>query len=150
MTTSLMRSWMSLASAALLGIVQMYVLMILWGYISVYTPLPRLLVSLGLRGAAFQSVVFLCDALTNIVLCLPVAYLICKLRPPRLLAYLVLAIAPSFIWQYRLFLSDMSLFRLWALFVPGVVLTLAPLPLAALLVRSVAVQRAPNTRWRGP
>jgi hypothetical protein len=150
MTTSLTRSWMPLAAAVLLGIVQMYVLTILWGYISVYTPLPRLLMSLGLRDAALHAVVFLCDALINIILCLPVAYAICKLRPPRLLAYLVLAIAPSFIWQYRLFLSGTYLFRDWALFVPGVVLTLAPLPLAALLVGYVAVQRAPNNRWRGP
>jgi hypothetical protein len=149
MAKSLTRSSMSLAAAVLLGIAQMYFLTILWGYISIYTPLPRWLITLGLRGTALYAVVFLSDAILNIVFCLPVAYAICKLRPPRLFAYLILAIAPGFIWQYRLLLSDMSLLRNWAMFVPGVLLALAPLPLAALLVARV-VQRAPNNRWRGP
>ena len=150
MSRLLNRSSMSLVAAALLGIAQMYLLTILWGYISAYTPLPRWLLTLGLKGTAFHAVVFLSDSLLNVIFCLAAAYGICRLRPPRLPVYLILAIVPGFIWQYRLFFNDTSLLKHWAMFVPGVLLALVPLPLAALLLRRVLDHRAPNNRWRGP
>jgi hypothetical protein len=142
MARSLTRSSMPLVAAVLLGIVQMYCVIILWGYISIYTPLPRWLITLGLHGTALHAVVFLGDALLNIIFCLPVAYAICRLKPPRLPVYLILAIVPGFIWQYRLFLTDTSLLKNWTMFVPGVLLALVPLPLAALLLRRMLVHRA--------
>jgi len=96
MSRPLNRSSMSLVAAALLGIAQMYLLTILWGYISAYTPLPRWLLTLGLKGTAFHAVVFLSDSLLNVIFCLPAAYGICRLRPPRLPVYLILAIVPGF------------------------------------------------------
>ncbi len=101
MSRPLNRSSMSLVIAALLGIAQMYLLTILWEYISAYTPLPRWLLTLGLRGTALH-----------------------------------------FIWQYRLFFTDPFLLNDWAMFVPGVLLALVPLPLAALLLRRLLVHRA--------
>ena len=144
------RSSMSLVAAALLGIAQMYLLTILWGYISAYTPLPRWLLTLGLKGIALHAAVFLSDSLLNVIFCLPAAYAICRLKPPRLSVYLILAIVPGFIWQYRLFFTETSLLRNWVMFVPGVLLALVPLPLAALPFRRVLVHRASNNRWRGP
>jgi hypothetical protein len=138
---------MPLVAAVLLGIVQMYCVTILWGYISIYTPLPRWLITLGLHGSALHAVVFLGDTLLNIIFCLPVAYAFCRLRPPRLPVYLILAIVPGFIWQYRLFFTDTPLLKDWTIFVPGVLLALVPLPLAALLLRRVLVHRAPNNRF---
>jgi hypothetical protein len=134
---------MLLVAAVLLGIVQMYCVTILWGYISIYTPLPRWLIALGLHGSALHGVVFLGDAILNVIFCLPFAYAFCMFRPPRLPVYLILAIVPGFIWEYRLFFTDMPLPKDWTIFVPGVLLALAPLPLAALLLRRVLVQRAP-------
>jgi ribose/xylose/arabinose/galactoside ABC-type transport system permease subunit len=134
--------WMSLMAAAMIGIVQMYLLGILWGYISIYTPLHRWLLTLGLKGTALHIVVFLSDSLLNVIFCLPAAYAICRLKPPRLPVYLILAIVPGFIWQYRLFFTDTSLLKDWAIFVPGVLLALVPLPLAALLLRRVLVQQS--------
>ena len=69
---------MSLVAAALLGIAQMYLLTILWGYISAYTWLPRWLLTLGLKGTALHAVVFLSDSLLNVIFCLPAAYAICR------------------------------------------------------------------------
>jgi hypothetical protein len=142
MSRLLNRFSMSLVAAALLGIVQMYLLTILWGYISAYTPLPRWLLTLGLKGTALHTVVFLSDSLLNVIFCLPAAYAICRLKPPRLTVYLILAIVPGFIWQCRLFFTDTSLLKNWAMFVPGVLLALVPLPLAALLLRRVLVQQS--------
>jgi hypothetical protein len=150
MSRPLNRSSMSLVAAALLGIAQMYFVMILWGYIGAYTPLPRWLLTLGLKGTALHAVVFLSDSLLNVIFCLPAAYAICRLKPPRLAVYLILAIVPGFIWQYRLFFPDTSLLKNWTMFVPGVLLYLVPLPLAALLLRRALVHRASNNRWRGP
>jgi hypothetical protein len=142
MASLLKRSSMSLVAATLLGIAQMYLLTFLWGYIAAYTPLPRWLLTLGLKGTALHVVVFLSDSLLNVILCLPAAYAICRLKPPRLVVYLIVAIVPGFIWEYRLFFSHTSLLKDWAMFVPGVLLALAPLPLAALLLRRVLVQQS--------
>jgi hypothetical protein len=143
MSRTLSRFSISLVAAALLGIVQMYLLTFLWGYISAYTPLPRWLLTLGLKGTALHIVVFLSDSLLNVIFCLPAPYAICRLKPPRLPVYLILAIVPGFIWQYRLFFTDASLLKDWAIFVPGgVLLALVPLPLAALLLRRVLVQQS--------
>jgi hypothetical protein len=142
MSRTLSRFSISLVAAALLGIVQMYLLTFLWGYISAYTPLPRWLLTLGLKGTALHIAVFLSDSLLNVIFCLPAAYAICRLKPPRLPVYLILAIVPGFIWQYRLFFTDTSLLKDWAIFVPGVLLALVPLPLAALLLRRVLVQQS--------
>jgi hypothetical protein len=148
MTTPHSRS--SFATAALVGIAQTYLLTILWGYISAYTPLPRWLLALSFKDTALHAAVFLSDALLDVILCLPAAYVICKLKPPRLSAYLIVAIAPGFIWQYRLFFTGTLLSSNWAMFSPGVLLALLPLPIAALLLSRVVVHRAPNNRWRGP
>ena len=140
----------SFIAAILIGLAQTYILVRLWGYISVYTPLPNWLLASGLKGTALHVTVFLIDALCNVVFCLPAAYAICKLKPPLLFVYLILAIAPGFIWQYRLFLVDPSLLKNWAIFIPGVLLTLVPLPLATLAMRRTLAQNSPNNRWRGP
>jgi hypothetical protein len=129
----------SVVAALLIGIVQMYFLTILWVYIAAYTPLLRWLRALGLKATALHAVIFVSDSLLNVILCLPAAYAICKLKPPRLLVYLILAIVPGFIWQYRLFFTDTSLIKNWAMFAPGVLLALLPLPLAALLLRRMLV-----------
>jgi hypothetical protein len=95
-------------------------------------------------------VIFLSDFLTNVTLCLPAAFAICRLKPPRLPVYLGVAIVPGFIWQYWLFFTDTSLLKDWAMFMPGVLLAIVPLPIAALLLRRLPVHGAPNLRWSGP
>jgi hypothetical protein len=150
MSRPLSRVWLSLGAAALIGIAQTCLLTVLWGYISAYTPLPMWLLTLGLRGTALHAAVFLSDSLLNIIFCLPAGYAICRLKPSRLPVYLIVAILPGLIWQYRLFFTGTFWLKNWAMFAPGVLLALLPLPLAALLLSRVLVHRAPNNRWRGP
>jgi hypothetical protein len=137
-------------AAILIGLAQMYVLVRLWGYISIYTPLPNWLLGFGLGGTSLHVTVFLSDALCNVLFCLPAAYAIYRLKPPRRFVYLTLAIVPGFIWQYRLFLGDPTLLKDWPIFIPGAVLTLAPLPLATLAIQRTLGQHSPNNRWRVP
>src|SRR5262245_47339364 len=87
-------SLMSLLVAILIGLVQMYILGRLWAYVSIFTPLPHLLLAVGLRGTALYAAVFLSDLLVNVLFCLPAAYAICKLKPPLMFLYLVLAVVP--------------------------------------------------------
>src|SRR5450432_2804526 len=140
----------SLLAAILIGLGQMYVLVRLWGYLSMSTPVPNWFHALGLKGSTLHVAVFFSDALCNTVVGLPAAYLICKLKPRMLFVYLILAIAPSFIWQYRLFFVDPTSFRNWTLFVPGLLLMLTPLPLAALAIRGTLSRRSPNQRSERP
>ncbi|MBS0579297.1 MAG: hypothetical protein JSR36_08555 [Proteobacteria bacterium] len=149
MSDSRERFWISLAVAILLGILQTYLLLLIWGYISAYTPVPKWLLTHGLKGRTLHSIVFLVDLATSLVLCLPLAYALCTLRPTRLPVYLLAALLPGFIWQYRLFLTDASLLHDVTTFVPGVVLWLLPLPLAATLIKQASFVRTPNNRWSG-
>jgi hypothetical protein len=66
----------------------------LWAYIFLQ-PFPRWLLTRGLKGAALHAVVFLSDALIDVIFCLPAAYPLCRLKPPRLPVYLILAIVPG-------------------------------------------------------
>jgi hypothetical protein len=138
----------SFLAAFVIGLAQMYILVRLWGYISVYTPLATWFLALGLGGTGLRAAVFFSDALCNVVFCLPAAYVLCKLKPPVLFVYLILAIAPGFIWQYRLLLLDPPALKNWLIFIPGVLLTLLPLPLATLAMRLALARHAPNNRCR--
>src|SRR5690606_1812557 len=98
-------------------------------------------------GATFKGVLFSADFLTNVVLCAPAAYLLCKLRPAKLWVYLAAALLPGFLWQYRLVLGDIALLRNWQMFLPGALLAVLPLPATALIIRRL-VGGAPNNSFK--
>jgi hypothetical protein len=135
MVTSKFSLSLSVAAAALIGVAQMYFLSFFWTYFSYYSPLPHWLKGIGIRGAPFHATIFIADLLVNLVLCLPAAYALCRLNPRRLFLYLAFAVFPGFFWQYRLFFEDASLFNNWVIFVPGVFMSLIPLPFAAFAFR---------------
>jgi hypothetical protein len=66
---------------------------------------------------------------------LPAAYVLCRLRPRRILVYLVLAVVPGFLWQYRIVFVDAAAFGNAMAFIPGLLLTALMLPVAAAVVR---------------
>ena len=123
------------ALAVVIGVMLMLLLQFCWGYISTHSPVPHWLGAIGMRGEVFSATLFCADLLVNIFLCLPAAFVLCCLRPSNLALYLPLSVIPSFVWQYRLFFDDTSLFQHWNIFVPGVLLSLIPLPIAALIIR---------------
>ena len=137
----------SVSLAALIGAVHTYLAIWAWAYIGLYTPLPHWLASHGVTGASFQGVLFPADFLTNMLLCIPAAYLLCKLRPAQLWLYLVAALLPGFLWQYRLVLGDITLLQSWQMFLPGALLAVLPLPATALIIRRF-VADAPNSSFK--
>lgn len=133
--------------ATLIGAIHAYLLTWAWAYIALCTPLPHWLISHGFTGTSFRGVLFSTDFLINMLLCVPAAYLLCKLRPDKLWTYLVAAILPGVLWEYRLAFVDITLFSNWKLFLPGVIHAVLPLPVTAMLIRRF-VMGAPNNSFR--
>lgn len=130
--------------ALLIGLAHTLFIIMCWAYIAVHSPLPSWLMAQGITGQPLHVVLFVTDLLVNVLLCLPAAYLLCKLKPFKLVLYLVLAILPGFLWQYSGLLTGPLPPSLLAL-VPGMLLALLPLPITVLLIHfSFAHSGAPN------
>ncbi len=115
----------------------MWLITFCWAFIAAYTPIPYWLVDLGVTGTPHRVILHLLDLPINILLCLPAAYLICKLRPQKLVLYTSLAILPAFLWMNRLLIIDperLNLFVPWYNYVPGWVFGLVSIPLAVFIV----------------
>ena len=138
----------SAAIAVLLGVAQAYLLIFCWGYIAANTPLPQWLLGLGLRGTAFRAVLLPIDFLTSVVLSLPAALLLVKLRPAKLGLYLALAVIPSFLWHNYGLVGDPLFGKLVGAFAVGWVPELFALPAAALLLQFMLNRGAPNSSFK--
>jgi hypothetical protein len=116
------------------GTVQTILLVYLWNYLAAYSPIPSWLATHGVTGFSWKAILYAQDWLINITLCLPAAYLLSKLRPRRIFVYLVLAVLPGFLWQYRLVFVNPAAFGNIIAFLPGILLTAFMLPAAVALV----------------
>ena len=121
--------------ALAVGILQTILLLYAWDYLAVHSPIPSWLATHGVTGFSWEVLLYAQDWLINITLCLPAAYVLCKLRPRKTFAYLVLAVVPSFFWQNRLVFVDPAAFSNTMAFLPGILLTAFMLPIAVALVR---------------
>ncbi|MGH8155778.1 MAG: hypothetical protein ACREP0_11190 [Rhodanobacteraceae bacterium] len=83
-----------------------------------------------------RTVLFAHDFIVNVALCLPAACVLCRLRPRRLALYLVAAILPGFVWEYRPVFTHFSDYP--GAFVPGMIMTIFMLPVATLVVALLA------------
>ena len=128
--------------ALAVGALQTILLLYSWNYLAVYSPIPSWLATHGATGASLKAFLYAQDCLINITLCLPAAYVLCKLRPRKIFVYLVLAVVPGFLWQHRLVFVDPAAFSNITAFLPGILLTGFMLPAAVALVR--LVQRSRN------
>lgn len=134
----------SAAAAVLLGLAQWHLLALCWAYISAYSPVAGWLASSGVLGGALPAVLWPLDLLVSIVLSLPVAFVMLKLRPPKVWLYLVLAVMPGFLWLNRgAFVSPYFGQFAW-LFAAGYVQQLLALPLAVWFLRAVTGPGAPD------
>ncbi|MBB6241572.1 hypothetical protein [Rhodanobacter sp. MP1X3] len=121
--------------ALALGALQTILLLYSWNYLAVYSPIPSWLATHGITGFSWKAILYAQDWLINITLCLPAAYVLCKLRPRKIFVYAVLAVVPSFLWQYRLVFVDRAAFSNTMAFLPGILSTAFMLPAAVALVR---------------
>ena len=127
---------LSILASILVGIIQMSLLIVIWAYIVAYSRHVFWLIDLGLVGPVLYATLFPLDLLVNVILCLPGAYAICKLRPKKLGLYTVLAVLPSFVWINRPLINglDLTLSVPWYSYVPGLIMGLASFPLAVFIV----------------
>jgi len=121
--------------ALAVGVLQTILLLYSWSYLAVHSPIPSWLATHGATGFSWKAILYAQDWLINITLCLPAAYVLCKLRPRKIFVYLVLAVVPSFLWQHRLVFADPAAFSNVMAFLPGILLTAFMLPVAVALVR---------------
>ena len=127
----------ALVASFVIGIAQTFFLLYCWAYIAAYTPLPRWLMSVGAHGSLLHTVLFVLDFLIGVALCIPAALALRQLRPCKLPIYLLAAVIPGFLWQYRLFFQDPSTFHEFGQFVPGILSALLVLPVAVVLLSRV-------------
>jgi hypothetical protein len=123
------------ASVALaVGIFQTILLLYVDAYIAARSPVPIWLASHVFTSFFLLSLLFIYDWLISILLCLPAAYILCKLRPRKLFVYLILAVVPSFLWQHRLVFIEPARFSNFMAF-DSVLCALFMLPTATVIVR---------------
>jgi hypothetical protein len=109
-----------------------------WAVFATHATYLPWLVAHGLTGTPLHTLVLAFDSALNIALCLPAAFALCALRPPKLWLYLVTAVVPGLAWQYRLVISEASFFASnWAIFVPGFVSACLMLPVAVVIARAL-------------
>jgi hypothetical protein len=134
--------FMAASIALAVGILQTILLLYLWTCMATYSPVSTWLVSHGVTGLSLRRIVFIVDWLINISLCLPAAYVLCKLRPRKLPVYLIFAVVPSFLWQYRLVFIEPAAFSNFTAFLPGILSAVFMLPVATAIVRLAQLRRS--------
>jgi hypothetical protein len=127
--------------ALVVGTLQVILLRYSWDYLAVHSPIPSWLATHGVTGFSWKAILYAQDWLFNVALCLPAAYILCELRPRKLFVYLVLAVVPGFLWQYRLVFVDPAAFGNVMTFLPVILLTAFMLPVAVALVHLVQCRR---------
>ncbi|WP_457098136.1 hypothetical protein [Lysobacter sp. P5_B9] len=138
----------SAAVALLVGLAQHFVLLFCWAYIAAYSPLPRWLVELGLRGSAFRAILLPADFITSVVISLPAAYALLKLRPNKLWLYLLFAVIPSFVWQNFGLIGDPMLGQFPGMIALDWAAELFALPVAALILGFALNRGASNNSFK--
>jgi hypothetical protein len=117
------------------GIFQTILLLHVDPYIAAYSPIP---IWLDLHVAT-RSLFFLLLSMyiwiVSILPCLPVAHVLCNLRPHKLFVYLVLAVTPSFLWQHRFLFVDPARLDNPMIIFDSILPALFMLPAATAIVR---------------
>ena len=137
----------SIVAALLIGMAHTYLIILCWAYIAMYTPLTQWLIGQGMSGSGFRIVLFATDFIISVLLSLPAALFICKLRPRKLFVYLALAVLPGFFWQYSNVLGDLRLLQDWR-YLPGALSALFMLPVAVFIVQHITAGPAPNNSFK--
>ena len=133
---------LSVIVAALVGIAQFLLVTSFYAY----SPVPNLLLQftldIGARGSAFFALNRGASFAINVLMTLPAAFILLKLRPRLIWLYLVVATVPMFVWESRLvFFGELDPRVSLAVFVPGWLMELAMFPVATYLVATLLRKR---------
>ncbi len=135
-------------AALAIGVAQMYLLAVCWSYIAIHNPLPSWLIGQGVRGIGFKASLFVTDFAISVLLCIPAAALILRLRPRNLFFHLLLAIIPPLLWQNRLLLGGEPTPVSFTNYLPGLLSELFVLPIAVLILLRIKASVAPNNSFK--
>ncbi len=94
--------------AFLIGIVLSYrlCLIVVWAYLPSHNPITKWFLETyaGSNEAMYYLLISIHDTVVNILLALPFAFLISKIRPDRRWLYVTASVLVIFLWEYRLVL----------------------------------------------
>jgi hypothetical protein len=116
------------------GILQTILLLYVDAYMAAYSPVPIWLALHVVTRFSFVSLLSIYIWTSSILLCLPVAYILCKLRPRKLFVYLILAVIPSFLWQHHLLFIEPARFSNFMAIFDSILPALLMLPAATAIV----------------
>jgi hypothetical protein len=136
--------FLSSIAAMALGWAFPYLQLYAMQYVTIWTPFPRLLHGAGLSGSQFTWALFPIDFLTWVLIALPIAFVLTRLRPTRPAWYTALATLPFFIAVNIRLLVDGTL-HLSGLSVRMWLGWLLVLPCAVLIVHWLARVRPNNS-----
>lgn len=129
--------FISIPIALIIGLLQTYLAAVCWSYIEMYSPLVHWLYGMGLRTAGIHAVAHPVDLLTSVLISIPAALVLARLRPERTWLYLLLAVIPSFVWLNWNLVVNPSLVQFPGEMAWGWLQELATLPAAAWLIKAV-------------
>ncbi|MGY0561339.1 hypothetical protein ACW7G2_11550 [Luteimonas sp. A277] len=134
--------------ALLLGVVHFYLLLRFWGLWAAQNPLPSFLITDAGMGEAYRWVLYPVDFLTSVLLSVPLAIILLRLRPSRIWLYVVLAVLPYFAYSNAHLVGDPILGQLLPAFAFGWVMELLIVPAAVLLAGLLVRRFAPNNSFK--
>jgi len=121
--------------AIIAGAIYYYLVLIFWGYFPSFNPFFNWLLDCCAASAWFRPIVLFQDVVINVLLAIPLAWLLLRLNSERIWWCVLLALLPGFIYMhYHLFSWNHSLVD-YTKFVPGWAMELLSLPVAVFLVR---------------
>ncbi len=120
--------------SVLLGAGFYYLLIYFWGYFPNVNPLFQWLLSCCAEAVWFRPVIYLQDIVINILLCVPLALIIFRLKPINIWVCAFFTVLPIFfLGSYHLFIPELAHFNLRH-FAMGWVMELFSLPAAMLVL----------------
>jgi hypothetical protein len=101
-----MRVFFSSIAALAIGLLQSSLVIFSLSIVAQYSPIPEWLARNGFSGNELVLGVTVADFPIIFVLWLPAGYVLSRLRPLSIWAYLALAVVPSWIWLNRILFSQ--------------------------------------------
>ena len=82
--------------------------MTVWAYLPRYNPITQWILDTyaGVNKGLYYTLIFANDIIVNLLLALPVAYIITRIRPDRRWLYVAAIVLAMFVWDYRIVLFE--------------------------------------------
>ncbi len=140
-----MRVFFSSIAALAIGLLQSSLVIFSLSIVAQYSPIPEWLAWNGFSGNELVLGVTVADFPIIFVLWLPAGYVLSRLRPLSIWAYLALAVVPSWIWLNQIVFSQGVFSPIDSLLLSWVPEIVAPVVATLVMSRFVRPQRPNNS-----